>query len=274
MPCTNPVHAWQPLHYTDKGKMAPVFKMDKGNKYEPIQLPCSKCPGCRADQRRDWGVRCYHEAQLHEQSSFLTLTYQDAPPAINKLDLQHFLMRMRKHYGPLRYFGCGEYGGKTNRPHYHMLIFGHDFMGGPHVAHIEPDRYINARVERIWGHGQIEISSLTPDRCFYTAGYCMKKAGQADTFSIQSRRPPIGQRWLQDHWDNLNRLGHVVIDGHINPIPKVYFKWLEQELEPVRLKKRQYLASQPKALQYQKLKSGESRQANIAAKHSGKGEKL
>nr|QJB18930.1 MAG: replication initiator protein [Microvirus sp.] len=274
MPCTNPIHAWQPNEYTAKGKMAPVFKLEKGNKYEPIQLPCQKCAGCRADQKRDWGVRCYHEAQLHSQSSFITLTYETSPPAISKPDIQLFLKRMRDHYGHLRYFATGEYGDRTRRPHYHMLVFGHDFLGSRHVATINEERYINLNVQKIWGHGQIEISNLTPERCFYTAGYCMKKTGQKDTFSLQSRVPPIGKQWLEQHWDNLLRLGHVVIDGHINPIPHVYFKWMEQQLEPVRLKRRQHVAKLGLQHQYKKLKAGESRQLNVAARNKTEGNTL
>lgn len=271
MPCTNPLHAWQPNEYTAKGKLAPVFKLEKGNKYEPVQLPCGKCPGCRADQARDWGTRCYHESLLHEQASFITLTYEEAPAAINKRDLQLFLKRMRKHYGEIRYFGCGEYGERTRRPHYHMLLFGRDFLEGPHIAHINDTRYINLQVQKLWGHGQVDIAQLTPETCFYTAGYCLKKAGQKDTFAIQSRKPPIGKTWLKDNWDNLSRLGHVVISGHIQPIPQVYFEWMEQELEPTRLKKRKYIAKLPKEHQYQSLKAGPSRQHNVLARHKSEG---
>lgn len=267
MACTNPLHAWEPNEYTRTGKMKPVFKLEKGNKYNPIQLPCGKCPGCRADQRRDWGVRCYHESKMHEQSAFLTLTYRDAPERLDKYHVDIFLQRMRDHYGKVRYFACGEYGGQTHRPHYHMLLFGYDFSGGPYVAQKTETRYTNLEVEKLWEHGEIDICRLTPETCFYTAGYCLKKSGQKDTFSMQSRYPPIGKRWVEEHWDSMRRLGHVTINGQINPIPKVYHRWMEQELEPTRLKKRQYLAKIGSYQKYLELKAGANRQTNLEAKH-------
>lgn len=271
MPCTNPQHAWMPLGYTKNGKMAPTFKFEEGNKYEPILLPCSKCVGCKQDAKRNWGVRCYHEAQSHKQSSFLTLTYRDPPPdKISKHDLVCFIKRLRKHY-PLRYFGCGEYGERTKRPHYHLLIFGQDFLTpAKYVAEAGRDKYINAEVEKIWGHGQVIISPASPERCFYAAGYCLKKAGETDTFAIQSRMPPIGKPWLEQHWDNLRRIGFVIIEGRKITIPPVYFKWMEQELEPVKLNRRQYVAKQTPLRKYTKLKSGIHRDINLKAKYNGK----
>lgn len=267
MACTNPLHAWEPNEYTRTGKLKPVFKLEKGNKYNPIQLPCGKCPGCRADQRRDWGVRCFHESQMHEQSAFITLTYRDAPPRLDKYHLDIFLKRLRNNYGKVRYFACGEYGGKTGRPHYHMLLFGHDFSGGRYVAQKSETRYTNLAIEKLWEHGEIDICRLTPETCFYTAGYCLKKSGDRDTFAIQSRKPPIGYDWVSNHWDNMRRLGHVVINGQINPIPRTYYRWMEQELEPVKLKKRQFLAKVGSYDKYEKLKSGVHRQINLEARH-------
>lgn len=40
--------------------------------------PCGKCTGCRLERSRQTAVRLVHEAQLHDRTSFLTLTYNDA----------------------------------------------------------------------------------------------------------------------------------------------------------------------------------------------------
>lgn len=46
-------------------------------------------------------------------------------PTLRKRHYQLFFKRLRKWYGkPIRYFGTGEYGSKTQRPHYHFIIFG------------------------------------------------------------------------------------------------------------------------------------------------------
>lgn len=91
-----------------------------------LQVPCGKCIGCKSDKAMMWSIRCYHEASLHERNAFVTLTYEDAPPALVKEDLQKFFKRAR-HSFDFRYFACGEYGEATHRPHYHALIFGQDF---------------------------------------------------------------------------------------------------------------------------------------------------
>ncbi len=73
----------------------------------------------------------------------MTLTYDDehlpindyvdsdgvihGKPTLRKRDVQLFLKRLRKNYkydNHIKYFCCGEYGGKTFRPHYHLIIFG------------------------------------------------------------------------------------------------------------------------------------------------------
>jgi hypothetical protein len=46
--------------------------------------------------------------------------------SISKRHLQLFLKRLRKHYNVqgIKYLASGEYGGKLDRPHYHLVIFG------------------------------------------------------------------------------------------------------------------------------------------------------
>jgi len=45
--------------------------------YKDFPLPCGKCTGCKLERSRQWAVRLMHEAQLHERTSFITLTYRD-----------------------------------------------------------------------------------------------------------------------------------------------------------------------------------------------------
>ena len=42
-----------------------------------IKLPCGRCHGCRLDRSKQWAIRLMNEAQQHEKSCFLTLTYSD-----------------------------------------------------------------------------------------------------------------------------------------------------------------------------------------------------
>ena len=108
---------------------------DKYNngKIQRLQVACGKCPACRVRRSSDWTLRLSHEYSLHEHKGiFLTLTYDDKHiptfQSVIKKDLQDFIKRLRKKIYPrkIKYFACGEYGSKNNRPHYHLILFGVD----------------------------------------------------------------------------------------------------------------------------------------------------
>ena len=98
-----------------------------------IQVPCGKCVLCRDKKSREWSFRATCENVFSESIPlFLTLTYnnENLPKhGVFKEEVQLFLKRLRisldrLHYKHnLRYFACAEYGSKSKRPHYHMLIW-------------------------------------------------------------------------------------------------------------------------------------------------------
>ena len=126
-------------------------------------LPCGQCLGCRLKRSQEWATRVVHEAQMHDdQNAFITLTYQEAPDGLVKQHFTAFMKKLRKTVYPkkIRFFMCGEYGkvypnndysspspppsvlgmvGRTlGRPHYHAIIFGHDFgMNDPEKKGLE-----------------------------------------------------------------------------------------------------------------------------------------
>lgn len=170
----------------------------------------------------------FHEAQMNERNCFITFTYDDdhCPEKINRIDPQQFLKRLRHHSDrPIRYFLTGEYGEKINRPHYHAILFGEDFLGGAYD--ISSSLYSNLILEGIWKQGSIGISPFTMGTALYTAGYVNKKISSIDTFSIMSRTPPLGKTWVRKHKDNFRRLELIQIEGKFYPIPPVYLNWLE-----------------------------------------------
>ena len=124
--------------------------------YKVTPIPCGQCIGCRLDYSREWANRAYLESKKYDQNYFITLTYDDDQLTIldeietpneftftkNDIDeiewvgtlvpkeLQDFIKRLRinmqRKYGqkePIRFMMCGEYGGKTRRPHYHLIAF-------------------------------------------------------------------------------------------------------------------------------------------------------
>jgi len=91
---------------------------------------CGQCIHCRANRRREWVLRILLELEKHEFNTFLTLTYDDVHlPGDQSLQPKHltdFFKRLRKKVEyPIRYYAVGEYGEETERPHYHIALFGH-----------------------------------------------------------------------------------------------------------------------------------------------------
>lgn len=102
MPCYHPLQAWRGPRLKS-GKRAVVFSRgDAERSLLPFELslPCGQCIGCRLERSRQWAMRCVHEASLHEDNCFVTLTYDNShlPPGGSLLlrDWQLFIKRLRK----------------------------------------------------------------------------------------------------------------------------------------------------------------------------------
>lgn len=224
----------------------------------PLQVPCGKCIGCASDKARVWAIRMHHEASLHKQNCFITLTYKTAPTHINKRDLQLFFKRLRR-LCRLRYFACGEYGTITRRPHYHAVVFGQDFLG--HAYQINDQLYGNPFVDKTWGHGLVSIGRITMASCAYVAGYCTKKAGDPDTFNLMSRRPGIGHKWLDKYKNDIVRTGNVVIEGREYPVPPRYLQWEESEFTAIKQERQRYFQNLTPWQKWERIKQLEAREA-------------
>lgn len=200
---------------------------------------------------------------MHEQNCFITLTYKNAPPCLNKRDLQLFIKRLRRS-NRLRYFACGELGEQTKRPHYHAIVFGQDFLGGAYD--INDKLYGNPFIDSIWGHGLVSIGSVTMESCMYVAGYVHKKIGDPNTFNLMSRLPGIGKGWLAQYKDNLVRTGKVVIQGQEYAIPKRYMEWHEDDFEKIKQQRRGFFQHETAEEAFQRRQALPSREANYKAK--------
>lgn len=261
MTCLQSRPAWRSTLPNLKGnhEIRFTFRDDREPDYF---IDCGKCEGCRARQRRDWAVRMAHESQLYERNCFVTLTYDDyhCPKSLDQRDIRTFMKRLRRRSGEhIRYFCTGEYGEKTNRPHYHAIIFNEDFLGGAYD--IDDRLYGNKLLDAIWGKGSTAIAPFSMATAMYVAGYTTKKIADTNTFSIQSRNPPIGKDWVRRNHDNIRRNKNVVINGEELPIPKVYMSWLKgidefdnikEELgDKIQIKNDQQLKARKLALKFQ-----------------------
>lgn len=98
-----------------------------------IQVPCGKCDLCRDKRAREWSFRAICEnATSTNVPLFLTLTYNNEhlpKCGIFKEEIQLFMKRMRIRLDRLgvshniRYVAVGEYGSRSKRPHYHMILW-------------------------------------------------------------------------------------------------------------------------------------------------------
>lgn len=227
MPCCHSKPAWRAT-FPDPETGAHALRFTFRDKKPDYFIPCGKCEGCRANQRRDWAVRIAHESQDWDRNCFVTITYNDeyCPESISRRDAQNFIKRLKRlSERPLRYYLVGEYGDKTRRPHYHAIIFNEDFLGGAY--RINDQLYGNPHLDRCWGLGNVRVAEFSFSTALYTAGYVSKKTGDRDSFSLQSQRPPIGKNWMRKHHDNIRRNEKVVIDGKEMPIPQVYHNWVK-----------------------------------------------
>ena len=69
MPCYSPLKGFRNL---ESGGI--VFKRSS-IAGEAMEVACGQCLGCRLDRSRMWAIRIVHEASLHDDNCFLTLTY-------------------------------------------------------------------------------------------------------------------------------------------------------------------------------------------------------
>lgn len=216
-------------------------------------VPCGRCMGCRIDKARWWTVRVAHEAQLHDESVFITCTYSDDhlpdPPSVSKRDFQLFMKRLRKALGAdrIRFFACGEYGGSGGRPHYHAIIFGQAFREDRYLWAVTPkgtQEYRSPLLETTWGKGHCTLSDVTPQSGGYVARYTMKKTAtnreriNAQTgeiyyvdeeFLAMSRRPGIGSDWFAKFRSELFPNDFCIINGTRMPLPPYYWNKLLNE---------------------------------------------
>lgn len=191
--------------------------------------PCGQCMPCRFNRRRMWTHRIMLEAAQYKDNSFATLTYDDdnlpSDGSVHKRHLQLFMKSFRKAISPIkvRFYGVGEYGEKTQRPHYHLCLFGWDKCQRWTAERSSFERigctcFACSRVREAWLRGQIDLGSLSVESAQYVAGYVTKKmsnandplvqkalAGREPEFCLMSRRPGVGVGFVPNIVDTLSK---------------------------------------------------------------------
>lgn len=244
MSCYNPLSGYN-AGLNPSGKTAIVFDIKQSIRGEEIKLPCGNCIGCRLDKARNWAIRCMHEAQLHSENCFITLTYdEDHVPkngSLDKREFQLFMKRLRKRFGDgIRFFHCGEYGENLGRPHYHALLFGLDFADKElWVSRNGVPSYKSKILDDLWGNGFTEVGDLTEASASYVARYALKKVtgdqsddhyqGREPEYVTMSRRPGIGAEYYRLYRNDFFPVDFVVVNGKKDGVPPYYDKLLEKD---------------------------------------------
>lgn len=238
------------------GKRGITFNRNASFSGEPIQVPCGQCVGCRLERSRQWAMRCVHESKLHKKNCVLTLTYDDKnlpdDGSLVKRDLQLFMKRLRKEKGNgIRFYACGEYGEKSRRPHYHLVLFNCDFEDKRYYkkSKVDDNLYTSAIAERIWGKGFCVVGDVTFESCAYIARYIIDKmtGPKADEwytnpdgvivqseFTNMSRRPGIGSGYFEKYGEEVFTHDSVIMRGQEVRPPRYYDVKME-EIDPKRM---------------------------------------
>lgn len=212
-----------------------------------IDVACGKCRACRIQRARHWAARMAHEMPYHKSNTFVTLTYDEEHlPKDGMLDKKVFtdwIKALRREMEPerIKYYGCGEYGDKYGRPHYHAALFGVPLEGHKLQRAFPRGFFARGGPTNCWENGIVHIDYLCYDACRYVADYIQKKmygkkaTGRVEPFALMSNG--IGYQWLLDNAVNLMRNRSLTVRGKQVGIPRYYVKKLEEIWEPGTLRK-------------------------------------
>lgn len=268
MPCYSPLQAYQSLEKRPNGKMRLIWCENDPLAGAPINLPCGQCVGCRLERSRQWAIRCLHEAQMHEENCFITLTVSPdnditRTTTLVKKDFQKFMKRLRKAFPEkkISYYYCGEYGENNARPHYHACLFGIDFNDKFLWKETNGVKlYRSEELEKIWTLGYSTIGEVNFESAAYVARYIMKKiTGKQSAqyyekvtecgeiiqripeYTNMSLKSPIGQSFLLKYHKDVYPYDEVIIKGRRVKPPryydKIYGEMFPDDMDEIKLKR-------------------------------------
>lgn len=131
-------------------------------------VPCGQCYFCTNRKKYEFVVRCLLERVSYKHGYFITLTYDNEHLPSNKgvsyPDADYFLDNFRRHFHRngflFSYYLMSEYGGKSNRPHYHM----HLFSDAPLI-------FVSSSLFSYWKNGFHKIGRTTLKSILYTSAF-------------------------------------------------------------------------------------------------------
>lgn len=215
-----------------------------------INVPCGCCDECLNDRARQWAYRILLEASRFKHNYFITLTYDDEfLKSFNLVpeDLSKFIKALRQvlknkyDVDGLRFYGVGEYGHQTARPHFHLILYSDidlssDFKFYKTNEFNDPV-FTSDFFSNIWKKGFVTIGYVSPASCAYVARYCEKKQlltpkkkkellefGIVPEFSRMSRRPGIASEFLDLAISKFVSSEKIVISKGVSDLPYYFLK--------------------------------------------------
>ncbi|AXF52087.1 MAG: replication initiator protein [Microviridae sp.] len=199
---------------------------------------CGACPECMRERSSVWALRAVYEAKRHLHNCMITLTYDtfkydsrgrvigenpvNSNLIVNKSHIQLFMKRLRKKFGKdIKYIACAEYGSRTHRAHYHLILFNVRF---PDLVFYKRSKrgnpiYQSHILTELWMHGICTVDSINVYSA--VARYCTKycaKSRSANTFMLFSQG--IGVEKLLEDFNGL----YYMVDGRKYTIPRVVWQ--------------------------------------------------
>ena len=202
---------------------------------------------------------------LHEQNCFISLTFDDKwlPDSfsVEKREWQLFAKRLRKKLGSkkIRFLSSGEYGDESYRPHYHALIFGHDWPDKKIWKRNKDGSYLytSEQLSSVWPYGLATSGAVTYKSAAYVARYVLKKMGgelAADhylrvhpltgklvqvqpEFATHSNKPGLGSGWFDKFKSDAFPSDFIMVDDKKHSVPRYYTQKLKEH-EAKQIKRR------------------------------------
>lgn len=227
MTCLTPVWRSKPLYGYQNGEIRPIAQ-------RMFLCGCGKCIPCLMAEQRDWAFRLQLQAEVSETAYFITLTYDDEhlpqDNVVQKSEIQRFMNTLRKKLErvckersatvpKLSYYAVGEYGKKSNRAHYHMMLFNMPI-------HSLGDMY--RLVSDVWQRGFVKVEFCSSQNSNYLCKYMTKldpREHKVKPFRLMSRRPAIGYEYFlrPEILEYINRPDVISLrfrDGRNHRIPR------------------------------------------------------
>lgn len=181
-----------------------------------------------------------------------------------------FFKKLRKSIYPkkVRFYLGAEYGDLNLRPHYHVILFNHDFHDKIFYEETPQGHtlYTSKSLSKLWPYGLATLGAVTFQSAAYTARYSTKKFSGSKPddlvgphhmdaytrvhpghgficrvrpeFGLMSRKPGLGAGWFAKFKSDVYPSDTVVSNGALAKPPRFYDQQLtEEELTPIRRKR-------------------------------------